>query len=299
MVGLFLTCVNDMVYPDTGRAVVTLLERLGVRVDFPMEQSCCGQPFYNTGYRRPTVPLVRRYAAAFRGYDHIVTPSASCAAMVREQYPRIAARAAAEGRDDGLAAAVTEVVPRTYELTEYLVDVLGVTDVGAYYPHTVTYHPTCHGLRALGLGDRPRRLLERVKGLELRELAGAEECCGFGGTFAVKNAAVSVAMGTDKARAVVATGARALCAADNSCLAHIGGILTRRGAAVRPVHIAEILASTEPEAAVGPGAVAGSGTPPGPGTAPGPRTAPGQGKATGPGEDTGPGTATGPEGAAS
>ncbi|MGK5641742.1 heterodisulfide reductase-related iron-sulfur binding cluster [Streptomyces sp. URMC 126] len=277
-----MTCVNDMLYPDTGRAVVTLLERLGVRVEFPPEQSCCGQPFLNTGYRRPTEPLVRRYAAAFRGYEHIVTPSASCAAMVREQYPRVAARAAAEGRDDGLSEAVAEVVPRTYELTEYLVDVLGVTDVGAHYPHTVTYHPTCHGLRALRLGDRPRRLLERVKGLELRELAGAEECCGFGGTFAIKNAAVSVAMGTDKARAVVATGARALCAADNSCLAHIGGILGRREAGVRPVHIAEILASTEP--ASFPETASSPGTAQPPGTAPSPTA--------------GPPPAAGPEGAA-
>ncbi|WP_212764843.1 (Fe-S)-binding protein [Streptomyces sp. I05A-00742] len=248
-VGLHVTCLNDVLYPGTGRAVVTLLERLGVRVDFPMAQSCCGQPFFNTGYRRRTEPLVRRHIDAFRGYDHIVTPSASCAAMVREQYPRIAARAAAEGRDDGLAEAVAEVVPRTYELSEFLVDVLGVTDVGAYYPHTVTYHPSCHGLRALGLGERPRMLLEHVKGLELRELAGAEECCGFGGTFAVKNAAVSTAMGADKARAVVATGARTLCAADNSCLMHIGGVLTRRGATVRTVHLAEILAATEREGA--------------------------------------------------
>lgn len=244
-VGLFVTCVNDTLYPRTGRAVVTLLERLGVRVDFPMEQSCCGQPLFNTGYRHETEPLMRRYAAAFRDHDYIVTPSGSCAAMVRDHYPRIAARAAAEGRGEELSTVAAEAVAKTYELTEFLVDVLGVTDVGASYPHTVTYHPTCHGLRALGLGDRPRRLLEQVKGLELRELAGAEECCGFGGTFAVKNPAVSTAMGTDKARAVTATGAQGVCAVDNSCLMHIGGILSRAGSAVRPVHIAEILASRE------------------------------------------------------
>ncbi|GHG48876.1 (Fe-S)-binding protein [Streptomyces griseocarneus] len=248
-VGLFVTCVNDTLHPGTGRAVVTLLERLGVRVGFPAEQSCCGQPLYNTGYRRRTEPLLLRHAAAFRGYDHVVTPSASCAAMVREHYPRIAARAAADGRSGREAAALAEatasVVPRTYELTEFLVDVLGVVDVGAYFPHTVTYHPTCHGLRALRLGDRPRRLLEHVRGLELRELAGAEECCGFGGTFAVKNAAVSAAMGADKARAVRDTGARAVCAVDNSCLLHIGGTLARAGSHVRPLHLAEILASTD------------------------------------------------------
>ena len=172
-VALFVTCVNDMLYPDTGRAVVTLLERLGVEVDFPAAQTCCGQPQFNTGYRQETEPLVRRYAAAFDGYDHVVTPSGSCAAMVRDNYPRIGARAAAEGRGDGLAEAAARAVPKTYELTEFLVDVLGVTDVGAYFPHTVTYHPSCHGLRVLGLGDRPRRLLEAVEGLELRELPGA------------------------------------------------------------------------------------------------------------------------------
>ncbi|WP_251512642.1 (Fe-S)-binding protein, partial [Actinacidiphila bryophytorum] len=155
-VALFVTCVNDMLYPDTGRAVVALLERLGVEVDFPTGQTCCGQAHYNTGYRRQAEPLVRRYAAVFDGYDHVVTPSGSCAAMVRDNFPRIAARAADEGRDNGLAEAAAAAVPKTYELTEFLVDVLGVTDVGAYFPHTVTYHPSCHGLRMLGLGDRPR-----------------------------------------------------------------------------------------------------------------------------------------------
>ncbi|WP_326594758.1 (Fe-S)-binding protein [Streptomyces sp. NBC_01803] len=246
-VALFITCVNDALYPRTGRAVVALLERLGVRVEFPMDQSCCGQPQYNTGYRHETEPLVRRFARAFAGYDHVVTPSGSCAAMVRDNYPRIGARAAAEGRGGGLAGAVAAVAPRTLELTEFLVDVLGVTDVGASYPHTVTYHPTCHGLRALGLGDRPRRLLRAVRGLELVDLPGAEECCGFGGTFAVKNAAVSAAMGADKARHIIGTGAAAVCTVDNSCQTHIGGTLSRLGSTVRPVHLAEILASTEKE----------------------------------------------------
>ncbi|MFE7113853.1 (Fe-S)-binding protein [Streptomyces sp. NPDC057654] len=244
-VALFVTCVNDTLYPHTGQAVVTLLERLGVEVDFPSAQTCCGQPQFNTGYRHQTEPLVRRYAAAFREYDYVVTPSGSCAAMVRDNFPRIGAKASAEGRGEELTEAAASAVPKTYELTEFLVDVLGVTDVGAYYPHTVTYHPTCHGLRMLGLGDRPRRLLEHVKGIELRELAGADECCGFGGTFAVKNAAVSAAMGADKARAIVDTGAETICTVDNSCLMHIGGTLARQGATARPVHIAEILAATE------------------------------------------------------
>lgn len=248
-VALFLTCVNDTLYPDTGRAVVRLLTRLGVDVDFPMGQTCCGQPQYNTGYRRQAEPLARRFAEVFGGYDAVVTPSGSCGAMVRELYPRMGERARAEGRGDGLALAVAPVVPKTYELTEFLVDVLGVTDVGASYPHKVTYHPTCHGLRGLGLADRPYRLLSAVKGLELVELPGAEECCGFGGTFAVKNPDVSAAMGADKVRNAVSTGADVLCAADNSCLMHLGGTMSRLRVGVRPVHIAEILASTEEEPA--------------------------------------------------
>ncbi|GHB44522.1 Fe-S oxidoreductase [Streptomyces xanthochromogenes] len=246
-VALFVTCVNDAVYPATGIATVKLLERLGVEVDFPAGQTCCGQPQFNTGYRHETEPLVRRTGRVFEGYDHVVTPSGSCVAMIRDNYPRIGRRAAAEGRGGELAEVARSLVPRVYELTEFLVDVLGVTDVGAYFPHTVTYHPSCHGLRLLGLGDRPRRLLEAVKGLELRELPGAEECCGFGGTFAVKNPDVSAAMGTDKVRNAVATGADVLCGADNSCLMHIGGILHRQDAPLRALHIAEILLSTEAE----------------------------------------------------
>lgn len=246
-VALFLTCVNDTLYPDTGRAVVRLLSRLGVGVDFPVGQTCCGQAHYNTGYRREAEPLARQFAEVFAGYDAIVTPSGSCGAMVRELYPRMGERARSEGRGAGLAALLAPVVPKTYELTEFLVDVLGVTDVGAYYPHTVTYHPTCHGLRSLGLGDRPRRLLEAVRGLELVELPGADECCGFGGTFAVKNPDVSAAMGGDKVRSAESTGADVLCAADNSCLMHIGGTMSRLRTRIRPVHIAEILASTEEE----------------------------------------------------
>lgn len=231
-VALFVTCVNDAVYPATGIATVRLLERLGVEVDFPAAQTCCGQPQFNTGYRRETEPLVRRTTRAFEGYEYVVTPSGSCAAMVRENYPKLGE---------------TSLPSRMYELTEFLVDILGVTDVGAYFPHTVTYHPSCHGLRTLGLGERPRKLLEAVKGLQLRELPGAEECCGFGGTFAVKNADVSTAMGQDKVRNAASTGASVLCGADNSCLMHIGGILRRQDAPLRALHIADILASTEEE----------------------------------------------------
>ncbi|MFD0408729.1 (Fe-S)-binding protein [Kitasatospora sp. NPDC127116] len=244
-VALFATCVNDALFPATAVATVRLLERLGVTVEFPAGQTCCGQPQYNTGYRRACEPLVRRTAKAFAGYDHVVTPSGSCVAMVRDNYPRIGARAAADGRGTELADLATGLVPRVVELTEFLTDVLGVEDVGAYFPHTVTYHPSCHGLRLLGLGERPRRLLGAVEGLELVELPGAEECCGFGGTFAVKNAAVSAAMAEDKLANALGTGARVLCGADNSCLLHLGGTLRRTGAPLRPLHLAEILASTE------------------------------------------------------
>ncbi|MFF4209945.1 (Fe-S)-binding protein [Streptomyces sp. NPDC001796] len=246
-VALFPTCVNDAVHPATAIATVTVLERLGVEVDFPFEQTCCGQPQYNTGYRRETEPLLRRMAKAFDGYDHVVAPSGSCVAMVRDNYPRLGSRAAAEGRADDLADQARSLADRVHEFSEFLVDVLGVTDVGAYFPHTVTYHPSCHGLRVLGLGDRPRRLLEAVEGLELVELPGADECCGFGGTFAVKNPHVSAAMGADKIRNAEATGARVLCGADNSCLMHLDGMLRRRGSDLRPLHLAEILASTRTE----------------------------------------------------
>ncbi|ADG89933.1 (Fe-S)-binding protein [Thermobispora bispora] len=231
-IGLFITCVNDLLYPGTGRAVVRLLERLGHRVGFPLEQTCCGQMHHNSGYRDLAVPLARRFAAAFRGYDAIVAPSGSCVAMVRDVHPRLVPEAA------GTAA-------RTYELSEFLIDVLGVTDVGARFPHRVTYHPSCHGLRLLRLGDRPLRLLRAVRDIELVELPGAEECCGFGGTFAVKNADVSGAMLADKCAAIRATGAEYVTAADNSCLTHIGGGLSRLGAPVTAVHYAEILAGRD------------------------------------------------------
>lgn len=238
-VALFLTCVNDTLFPGTGKAVVSLLRRLGCEVDFPAAQTCCGQMHLNTGYPREGVRLARHFTEVFAGYEAVVVPSGSCAAMIREQYPKLV-KPGSKG-----AAAVGRVVPRVHELTEFLLDVLKVEDVGAYFPHRVTYHPTCHSLRGLHLGDRPVRLLGRVRGLELVQLPGAEECCGFGGTFAMKNAAVSAAMGADKARNVLGTGAEVLCAADNSCLMHIGGTLARQKTGVRVMHIAEILAATE------------------------------------------------------
>jgi Fe-S oxidoreductase len=240
-VALMLTCINDTLFPDTGTAVVRLLRRLGVDVDFPEGQTCCAQPMVNTGYLDEAVPVVRQFVDAFDGYDAIVVPSGSCAGCVRHQHGLVARRSG----DPALEAAVARTGPRTHELTEFLVDVLGVEDVGAYFPHRVTYHPTCHSLRMLGVGDRPTRLLRAVKGLRLVELPAAEECCGFGGTFALKNAETSVAMGSDKVRHARDTGAEVLVAGDNSCLLHLGGILSREQTGMRVMHLAEILAQTE------------------------------------------------------
>jgi L-lactate dehydrogenase complex protein LldE len=231
-VGLFVTCVNDAVFPQTGEATVTLLERLGVTVDFQLGQTCCGQMHFNTGYRADAVPLARRFADVFEGYDAVVVPSGSCGAFIRDTHHKLDPKAA-------------DKVPPVYELSEFLIDVLDVEDVGASFPHTVTYHPTCHGLRMLKLGDRPQRLLRAVSGLTLIELPYAEECCGFGGTFSVKNPDVSEAMGADKLDHARETGAEVLCAVDNSCLMHLGGMAGRRGDPVRVMHIAEILASVE------------------------------------------------------
>jgi len=240
-VALFVTCFNDALYPATGQAVVRLLERLGHTVAFPMAQTCCGQMHINTGYYREGVPLAHRWIDVFHRYDAVVSPSPSCVGTVRESYARIAERTG----DAALARASEVVAPRVHELSEFLVDVLGVEDVGAYFPHVVTYHPTCHSLRGLHVGDRPYRLLRAVKGLTLADLPAEEECCGFGGTFAMKNADVSVAMGADKARHARDTGAEVLCALDNSCLTHVGGILSRQRSGMRVLHLAEILAHSE------------------------------------------------------
>ncbi|AZG45659.1 (Fe-S)-binding protein [Gordonia insulae] len=244
-VALFATCFNDTMWPNTPKSTVLLLERLGVEVEFPFEQTCCGQMFTNTGYAEEAIPGVRQFVDVFGDYDAVVAPSGSCVGSVRHQHGAIADRAG----DRALRSAVDALVPKVYELSEFLVDVLGVTDVGAYFPHRVTYHPTCHSLRMLRVGDKPLTLLRNVKGIELVELNGADQCCGFGGTFAMKNSDVSVAMGSDKSANVKETGAEVLVAGDNSCLAHIGGLLTRERAGVRMMHLAEILASTEKEPA--------------------------------------------------
>lgn len=240
-ISLFITCFNDTLFPNTGKSMVQLLERLGHSIDFPFEQTCCGQMHYNTGYQEEAIPLVRRFVDVFSDAEAIVAPSASCVGMVHEFYGKVAKRSG----DEELMKQVKDIVPKVFELTQFLVNELGIEDVGAYYPHRVTYHPTCHSLRVLKIGDAPLKLLRHVKGIDLVELPAAEECCGFGGTFAVKNADTSMAMLGDKIRHVKETGAEVCSAADNSCLMNIGGALSRQRSGVKPVHIAEILASTE------------------------------------------------------
>ena len=253
-IALFVTCLADTLFPDVGRATVTLLERLGHQVVFPQAQTCCGQMHVNTGYQREALPLVRRFVEVFESSDVVVIPSGSCAGSVRHQHAMVARRFG----DERLARRAQAVAGRTFELSELLTDVLGVEDVGAYYPHRVTYHPTCHSLRVLRVADKPLRLLRNVAGLDLVELPDADVCCGFGGTFAVKNADTSTAMLADKMRSVLDTRAEVVTAGDSSCLMHIGGGLSRLRAGVRTVHLAEILASTR---AAGPLPAGGAGRP--------------------------------------
>jgi len=240
-IALFATCLADALFPNAAKATVALLERLGHEVVFPAGQTCCGQMHVNTGYLQEALPLVRQHVDTFEPYDVAVAPSGSCVGSVRHQHAMVARRAG----DTALAERAEAVAGRTYELSELLVDVLGITDVGAHYPHRVTYHPTCHSLRLLRVGDKPLQLLREVRGLDLVELPQAEVCCGFGGTFSVKNADTSTAMLADKMANVLTTRAEVCTAGDSSCLMHIGGGLSRMKTGVRTVHLAEILASTE------------------------------------------------------
>jgi L-lactate dehydrogenase complex protein LldE len=239
-IALFVTCLADTLFPDVGKSTTVLLERLGHRVEFPQAQTCCGQMHVNTGYQREALPLIRRYVDTFEPYDVIVAPSGSCVGSIRHQHAMVARRLG----DPGLARRAEALAERTFELSQLLIDVLQVEDVGAYYPHRVTYHPTCHSLRLLRVGDRPLRLLRQVAGLDLVELPDADVCCGFGGTFALKNSDTSTAMLADKMRNVLGTRAEVCAAGDSSCLMHIGGGLSRLRTGVAAVHLAEILAST-------------------------------------------------------
>jgi L-lactate dehydrogenase complex protein LldE len=239
-VALFVTCVGDTVFPEVGRATVEVLERLGDEVVFPEQQTCCGQMHVNSGYRGEALALARRLVDVFEGFDCVVSPSSSCVGTVRELHPQVARVAG----DEPLAERLEELGGRLFEISEYLVHRRGIDDVGAHFPHRVVYHPTCHSLRVTRVGDAPLRLLRRVKGLELVDLPRAMECCGFGGTFAVKNAETSTAMADDKCAAIEDAGADFCTAVDGSCLLQIGGRLGRRGSGVRTIHLAEILAAT-------------------------------------------------------
>ena len=236
-VSLFVTCLTDTVAPETGIAVVRVLERLGHEVVFRRDQTCCGQMHLNTGYRDDARTLARRFVEIFRDDDVVVAPSASCVGTVREFYPALLAD------DPQLAREIETLAPRVLELSELLVGLLGVIDVGASFPHRTTYHPTCHSLRVLRVGDAPYRLLAAVRGLELVDLPAASECCGFGGTFAVKNADTSSAILADKVGSILDTRAEVCTSLDNSCLMQIGGALSRLRSGVRTAHLAEVLAT--------------------------------------------------------
>jgi L-lactate dehydrogenase complex protein LldE len=244
VISLYIGCYNDLLFPQTGKAVVAVLERLGHQVEFRQAQTCCGQMHYNTGYLAESMPLMKRFLSVFRDAESICVPSSSCVAMIRDHYPKMA-----QG-DVVLERSVREIVARVFEFSELLVDRLGVVDVGASFPHSVVLHPSCHSLRSLHVGDRPVRLLRHVSGLELMDLPEADQCCGFGGTFAIKNPEVSAAMLSEKIQGILNSGAEVCTALDNSCLMHIGGALSRLRTGVRCLHLAEILASTDKEPAL-------------------------------------------------
>jgi L-lactate dehydrogenase complex protein LldE len=243
-VSLFITCYNDTMFPETGKAVVRVLERLGQQIHFPYEQTCCGQMHWNTGYLREAVPIIRHFVEVFRDAEAVCIPSSSCVAMIRDHYPK----AALESGDAAFIAEVDALLPRVWEFSEFLVKKLGVEDTGATYAHRVTYHASCHSLRSLQLGDIPMRLLRNVRGIELTDLQAIDRCCGFGGTFAIKNADVSSEMLGEKMASILDTKAEVCTAVDNSCLMHIFGGLHRQKTGVRTAHLAEILAAEGPKA---------------------------------------------------
>ena len=238
---LFITCYNDTLYPETGRSVVSLLERLGVELDFKSKQTCCGQMHANTGFRGEAFSQAKRFVQLYQDAETVIIPSSSCVAMIRDQYPGLIA----ELGNAELQQQFTALLPRVFELSEFLIDRLGVEDVGAYFPHRVTYHASCHGVRALHLGDRPFKLMAKVRGMERISLNNLDRSCGFGGTFSVKNAEVSSAMLAVKLQDVIASGAEYCTALDNRCLMHLGGAMHREYVGMKTSHLAQILASTE------------------------------------------------------
>ncbi len=234
-VSLFVTCLVDQFYPEVGESVVNVLERLGLAVDFPTAQTCCGQPAFNAGYARDARAVAERFLNVFEGEGPIVTPSGSCAAMVRNLYPELF------HDDPVLAERARNIASRLYEFSEFIVDVLGRTDLGGKLSGTATYHRCCHLLRELGVDAQPESLVRGIEGLDLREMDQSEVCCGFGGTFAVKFSDISSAMLDEKIDHAVATGADLLVAGDTGCLMHMQGGIRRRCARLEAIHIAELL----------------------------------------------------------
>jgi L-lactate dehydrogenase complex protein LldE len=234
-VALFVTCVADLVAPAAALATARLLRRLGCDVVFPEAQTCCGQPAWNSGYAREAASAGRAMLDAFEGADYVVSPSGSCVGMIRHSYPHLFAG------DPALAARAERLADRTFELSQFVVNVLKVTDVGATFSARATFHPSCHGARLLGVRDEPLKLLAAVRGLTLVPLTRSEDCCGFGGTFAVKLSSISAAMVDEKAERIEATGATHLVSTDLGCLLNIAGRLERRGTKVRALHLAEVL----------------------------------------------------------
>ncbi len=232
---LFVTCIIDQLYPQVGVSAVRVLRRLGVDVDFPADQTCCGQPLYNSGYTKRARSLARRVLNSFRDSDYVVVPSGSCAAMMRVFYLDLF-----QDEPETLKT-VKRFAPKVHEFSQFLVRVLGVQDTGAHYAGKATYHPSCHLLREMEVRDEPQQLMRSVSGLELRDLPQAEVCCGFGGTFSVKYPHISEAMLADKIDNVAATGADTLVSCDMSCLMNIGGGLSRRDSPIKVRHLAQVL----------------------------------------------------------
>jgi L-lactate dehydrogenase complex protein LldE len=238
-VALFVPCFVDQLQPEVAMDTARVLRRIGCDVDFPRHQTCCGQPAFNTGYWNEARPCAANFLRVFKNADVVVCPSGSCTTMVRSFYPELLA--SGPMHEDAIALG-----KRTFELSEFLVKVAGVTDVGAAFPHSVTYHASCHGLRELQLRDEPLQLLRKVSGLKLLEMLRSDECCGFGGTFATKFESISAAMGTSKAESIAVTGAEFVTAIDSSCLLHIQGIMGKSSARARAIHLASILAQEKP-----------------------------------------------------
>jgi len=235
-VTLFIQCLVDGVYPEVGEAMVRIFRNLGLALDCPTQQTCCGQPAFNSGYRRQARAAARRFIEIFETAESVVCPSGSCVSMVRHHYPELF-------RDDAAwLPRARQVAGKTYELTEYLVDVLGMVELGAHYDGKITYHDSCHLLRSLRIHEQPRRLLHRVSGAEFVELYDSDQCCGFGGAFSVKYADISAAMVEDKVKNIIASGADTVTGCDMGCLMNIQGMLSRKGSDIKVRHIAQILA---------------------------------------------------------